>query len=393
MERNKDGSATFAREELYQKVWAKPIRHLAKELGLSDVGLAKICKKHKIPRPPVGYWAKRQHGKKVRRTPLPAVKDPAFEEVKIRPNVEDDVDNLRPKIQQGIRAESLPENVIVVRDELVDPLPIVEKTAKSLHSAKADEWGRVKPRAKTALNVSVTPGSIDRVTRVLDALLKALKKRSYPVSSNGESGIAVDVHGESLEFTLTEEVNRDERELTPREKRKIEEHPWLYRETQYRYVPSGRLSLEILTYGREKVRRRWTDGKRQRIENVLNSFVVSLLKISDAVYTRRLEEEERRRRREEWERQRGEKLRLIREEEERLKHLNAESDAWHYSQRLRAYVAAVRDAVIATHGRIEEGSPCASWLAWATQQADRADPLTESVASILDEKSKWECRY
>jgi len=50
------------REKLYQEVWSVPILQLAKKYGLSDVGLAKICRKMKIPRPPRGYWAKRSFG-------------------------------------------------------------------------------------------------------------------------------------------------------------------------------------------------------------------------------------------------------------------------------------------------------------------------------------------
>ena len=44
-------------EELYQLVWEQPIHALAKEFGLSDVGLAKVCKRHNIPRPERGHWA------------------------------------------------------------------------------------------------------------------------------------------------------------------------------------------------------------------------------------------------------------------------------------------------------------------------------------------------
>jgi hypothetical protein len=40
-----------SRNELYELVWAKPMTHLAKELGLSDVGLRKICVKYGIPLP------------------------------------------------------------------------------------------------------------------------------------------------------------------------------------------------------------------------------------------------------------------------------------------------------------------------------------------------------
>lgn len=44
----------ISREELYRKVWEKPVTHLAKEMDISDVGLAKVCRKNAIPLPPVG---------------------------------------------------------------------------------------------------------------------------------------------------------------------------------------------------------------------------------------------------------------------------------------------------------------------------------------------------
>ena len=52
----------ITRKELYAQVWSTPIRTLAANYGLSDVGLAKICKRLAIPRPPRGYWAKIQAG-------------------------------------------------------------------------------------------------------------------------------------------------------------------------------------------------------------------------------------------------------------------------------------------------------------------------------------------
>jgi hypothetical protein len=45
----------LTREQLYEKVWSQSVSSLAKEMGISDVGLAKICKRHNIPRPGLGY--------------------------------------------------------------------------------------------------------------------------------------------------------------------------------------------------------------------------------------------------------------------------------------------------------------------------------------------------
>ena len=40
---------TLTRQQLYNRVWSDPIHTLSKEFGLSDVGLAKACRRHQIP--------------------------------------------------------------------------------------------------------------------------------------------------------------------------------------------------------------------------------------------------------------------------------------------------------------------------------------------------------
>ena len=49
---------TITREQLYQQVWSTPCSKLAAGYGISDVALAKICKKLNVPRPGLGYWAR-----------------------------------------------------------------------------------------------------------------------------------------------------------------------------------------------------------------------------------------------------------------------------------------------------------------------------------------------
>jgi len=50
----------FSREELFALVWEKPTSEIAKELGISDVALSKLCRRLQVPKPPRGYWAKVQ---------------------------------------------------------------------------------------------------------------------------------------------------------------------------------------------------------------------------------------------------------------------------------------------------------------------------------------------
>lgn len=42
---------TWNREELYAEVWEKPLVKVAPKYGISDVALAKVCRKLQIPLP------------------------------------------------------------------------------------------------------------------------------------------------------------------------------------------------------------------------------------------------------------------------------------------------------------------------------------------------------
>jgi hypothetical protein len=65
----------LSREELFALVWEQPTSVLAKEMGISDVALAKFCKRMQIPKPPRGYWAQVEAGQVPRKPPLKAFID------------------------------------------------------------------------------------------------------------------------------------------------------------------------------------------------------------------------------------------------------------------------------------------------------------------------------
>ena len=59
------------RHQLYELVWGEPITAGARRFDVSDVSLAKVCKRYAIPIPARGYWAKVKAGKTAERRPLP----------------------------------------------------------------------------------------------------------------------------------------------------------------------------------------------------------------------------------------------------------------------------------------------------------------------------------
>lgn len=68
---------TVTREALFRAVWERPLNQVALDYGITGTGLAKLCDRHAIPRPPQGHWIQAEHGKAARRPALPEVKDGA----------------------------------------------------------------------------------------------------------------------------------------------------------------------------------------------------------------------------------------------------------------------------------------------------------------------------
>src|SRR5262245_4319041 len=52
----------LTRQQLCDRVWTTPVHTLAKELGVSDAGIAKLCAPYDIPVPSHGYWARKAAG-------------------------------------------------------------------------------------------------------------------------------------------------------------------------------------------------------------------------------------------------------------------------------------------------------------------------------------------
>src|SRR6185295_14421040 len=64
-------STRLTREQLYDLVWSEPMQRLSKQIGISDVAIAKHCRKLGVPVPERGYWNKLHVGKEVVRAELP----------------------------------------------------------------------------------------------------------------------------------------------------------------------------------------------------------------------------------------------------------------------------------------------------------------------------------
>ena len=132
----------------------------------------------------------------------------------------------------------------------------------------------------------------------------------------------------------------------------------------YDLVPTGRLTLEICEWCAR--RKSWTDGKRQRIEDRLNRFVVALVETAVTKRQWRKDREEQRRR---WEEESRRRL----EEQSRVQRLENALAQWRRAEDLRAFIAAARQHTVA--GSNGSSANVDEWIEWAATYADRIDPL------------------
>ena len=188
-------SITIPRDELYELVWSTSMRQLAPRFGLSDVGLAKICDAHDIPRPPRGYWTKKEFGQAPPRTPLPQCSDPKLQTVRLRQVDAGAVPRpapVEPEFDPDIaavleRARALP--VVTVAESLRGLHPLVQATKDGLERAAADRNQILTARTagpSVPLSVSVSKASVRRALLYLDAVVKAVERVGGTVQVRGQ---------------------------------------------------------------------------------------------------------------------------------------------------------------------------------------------------------------
>jgi len=264
----------LTRKDLYDRVWETPATKLAKELGISDVAIGKICKKLVIPKPPPGYWQRLEFGHKVERTPLPPAGRGVPNEVWIDPHERAaPARPLAPEVVALIESEAMPENRIRVADTLHHPHPLIRQTRKVIEKATPDLYDMIRHRY-SALDIRVSKTTAHRALRIMDALLKALEARGHSVefAKDGSGSTQVIVGKVKVRIRLSEKVNRTTREMTKEEKKKPP-----YSSDLWIYTPSGKLTFEIDEYTSEMGQKKWADKETSPLEEQLNDIMVGII--------------------------------------------------------------------------------------------------------------------
>lgn len=354
---------TVARAQLYSEVWADPVQTVAARYGISDVGLAKLLKRHRVPVPGRGYWQLVRARRKPRKPALPPLRVGESDQINIYG---------RPaglgagSASPGPRVEPIP-----VSDDLTSPHRLVAAAWKSLRHGKSDEHGVLLPRTRPRLDIRVTEAVLERALRIMDGLVKALDDRGYPVDVGqvDKATTTTVVDAERLTFRIEEYLRQIENP-----ERKGSDPQRAYWLPRYSLVASGVLRLRIDGLEYMGVRRLWQDGKVKRLEQYLGSFVAGLQVAAAALKTRREEqaqaERERQARYQQWlEEERARELEAV-----RAKELDCQVANWERAIKVRAYLRAVEKAGVVYLPAEVRISSLPEWAQWVRGYSERLGP-------------------
>ena len=213
----------LTRRELYDLVWSKPLRDVAADLGISDVGLGKVCERHRVPRPEQGYWNKVNAGKPAKKSIFVDVDDISINRVEINGALSQLPEEARNQIEKAraqrkaMAAATAPQlKTPPAAEPPAKPHKTVELTIRTLRKAKPDAIGTVRTSGAGLCHVEVSAASVDRVATFLDGVARVLESRDLFIQAT-DLGVAIPRGRDSVTFNLKEKTRRQKHEPTAEE--------------------------------------------------------------------------------------------------------------------------------------------------------------------------------
>lgn len=317
---------TLTREELYKKVWKKPLIQLAKEFNISDVGLRKVCLKFNIPLPKSGHWSKIKHGKKVK--PL---KLPFWNQKELKPEIsfsaeERKIDNGKLLIKKKIaELEKSTLNFKLAKD-FRKAHPVVRRTKSKLEARSLYDFERNNDRGRETLHIDTSKELRSRALLFMDRLLKIVEERGGRVWFENGYRSLLEIDGQSMYFMIKEKDSAS-----------FKENGYGWRERTL--TPTGKLYFKVEYNFKEKM---WLDGS-LLIENRFPEIIATLdvIAIKMREYQKELEKgwEEQRIRREEEQHQKE----LQEAEHQKTQELFKNFESWKKAKEMLEYISELEE--------------------------------------------------
>lgn len=407
----KDSDFYYDRQTLYEEVWSEPVYKVAKRYGISNVAIAKTCKKMRIPMPGKGYWNKILAGHELEKAPLPEYeKCPRIQ--KYYPGFDIDVPQDMPARlvpeafaleEQLLQKEALPEMKVSFNPDIRLTNQFVLNTKRNLEESMKRinnhyDFGRCTSGRNEAFSMQIGPASIPRAMAILQTLCDALEKRGYPVGiePGHEDNIGQYINGRPKKvihpvcanvldtrifFQITETSNKVN--TTEIEKKRTYQ--------DYKYVPTGKLCFEITNHpSHSHARNRWHDGKMIKVEDQINDIIVNMIRISTSTKESKAwaEVESRKRTVEEAARQRQELQKRM--NNTRLDHLAKDVDRYLRYKQIKEYIDAMAAEGRKRLGDAYPGSDFSQWVEWAESYLQETGPGTWELPKFEVHDNQWD---
>ncbi len=377
----------LTRQELFDLAWAEPMQRLAKRFGISDVGLAKICKAAYIPLPPRGYWATVEAGQSPLKAVLP-IRFPGHGDV-VRigqdqrawnaprerpvvlpmPQFDEGVDALKVRVAKLI-------GVFPKRINLDGPHPLVarclEEDEQRRRAAEKDKWTWKKP-------LFDEPKARRRLT-IVNALFNVLARagchpQRFPFEADEYH---VKVGDQHMKFTIRDGERRKPYTgydtaplLSERLVLEIQRlSPSLGLQSTWNEVEVGNLSKHVVAIANTLMMAAELEFREWKVR-CHEASIKQLAQYEEDLRLQKLEEE------------RQAALRLERERKHRIETLLLQATNMQKADSIRSLVA----EVLAGKSGVEEatdGTQLAEWASWASGIADDLDPRLLSPDALME---------
>jgi hypothetical protein len=200
---------TLTRRELYDLVWTTPMSKLAQDLGISDVGLKKVCNRRRAPTPGRGYWAQLEASEDPKKVLFTEISDAALNRIKIRPGLVD----LPEPVRQVIEVQKAERKLAATRlqpaqkpastyEPITDAHPAVRLTVQALRRCKPSD-ASASAFGDRLCGVAVGRESVERAAYVLDRLARTLEAQGTRLVPTGQA-MEVAVGPDKAIFNLKE---------------------------------------------------------------------------------------------------------------------------------------------------------------------------------------------
>lgn len=355
----------LSRQEMHDLIWSTPAIKLATEFGVSDVAIAKRCKRLNVPRPSRGYWAKLAAGQKPKRTLLPPSGDEVF---------------AREAHKRVGKSLALP-------DEITSLHPLASELIRELNKAKLDSHKRATLRDVSTLpEVTVSKSLAERVGKAFHVILNGVEPVGIPFRKSQscyDGGYFK--KGPDRFYLYIEE------DLVDSTGTRLQVPTWQSQPKQC--VRSGFLTFSFKAehYGPHNAGR-WSETAKVSLEKVLAEVVSAIRKHYVEIQVRRTQEEiERAKKQAEWEEQQRkweaqEVIRVQKEKERkhaealativkaRRQNLLRAAELWRASRNLLEFLAECERQWKQTSNELNPEQ--AAWLSWAKAQANALSPFS-----------------